>query len=160
MGKRLQIADFPPHVQEQIRSQLDAPRAPPRASVQTPEAPVGRRGPPTLVRQRTREPNKTELRFASWARSQGYKPEFEALTFGLANGARFTPDYISPLPEGGDWPLVCFDVKGTWSNNKGRIEDDAAVKVKVAARQWPGFHFFLAWENKHTGLWNLQRILP
>ena len=52
---------------------------------------------------------------------------FEAITFKLGKDCRYTPDFIVMLPDG---LLEAHEVKGRW-------EDDALVKVRVAAAMFP-----------------------
>lgn len=52
---------------------------------------------------------------------------FEGLTFKLAKDTRYTPDFVVMLPNGA---IQCHEVKGHW-------EDDAKVKIKVAAAKFP-----------------------
>jgi hypothetical protein len=70
------------------------------------------------------------------------------LTFALANGVRYTPDYVGWLGE----RLTAWEVKGP------QAWDDSLVKLKVAARAWPRVDFWLAWRVK--GVWKLQKIIP
>jgi hypothetical protein len=68
--------------------------------------------------------------------------EFEGITFRLADDTRYTPDFAVMLTGG---ILECHEVKGrekrqTKSGEEysvARFEDDAKVKVKVAAAQFP-----------------------
>lgn len=64
--------------------------------------------------------------------------EFEAVTFRLAARTSYTPDFLvlaRLAPEeragnGQDGRLECHEVKGYW-------QDDARVKIKVAAARFP-----------------------
>lgn len=53
--------------------------------------------------------------------------EFEAMKFRLADNTFYTPDFAVMLASG---ELEMHEVKGFW-------EDDARVKIKVAARLFP-----------------------
>ena len=114
---------------------------------------------PALVRQSGKGMNKTEARFLDHLKQQGFASvEFEGITFKLANGVRFTPDFTC-------WDettmrAFSYDVKGTWKGNRGHIEDDAAVKVKLAAAKYPWVNFYLAWWDTKELRWNLQHIKP
>lgn len=57
--------------------------------------------------------------------------QFESVTFKLAKDTRYTPDFVVLLPDG---TLECREVKGFW-------EDDARVKIKVAADKFWWFRF-------------------
>ena len=81
----------------------------------------------------------------------------QAKTYKLANGVSFRPDFTASL-----WPSLdgainpnretAFEVKGphAW--------DDAIVKLKVAAHEWPEVQWILV--TKENGQWKQQVILP
>ncbi len=76
--------------------------------------------------------NKTEAAYQvhlSILRSAGEVEwfSFEAMKFRLADKTFYTPDFIVMLPTG---ELQAHEVKGFW-------EDDARVKIKVAAETFP-----------------------
>lgn len=56
---------------------------------------------------------------------------FEQITLKLADDCRYTPDF---------WVLADDDVL-EFHETKGRWMDDAKVKIKVAAAQYPQFRF-------------------
>lgn len=56
---------------------------------------------------------------------------FEALKLRLADKTFFSPDFVVIRPDG---LIELHEVKGHW-------EDDARVKVKVAAEMYPEFQF-------------------
>jgi hypothetical protein len=69
----------------------------------------------------------------------------------LANGVRYTPDFMTYEPFSG---RVCFwEVKGT-----RKIFDGAGEKLKTAARLYKWAVFHLVWFE--AGAWQQQRILP
>jgi len=69
----------------------------------------------------------------------------------LANGVRYTPDFLTYEPFSG---RVCFwEVKGT-----RKIFDGAGEKLKTAARLYKWAVFHLVWFE--AGAWQQQRILP
>lgn len=81
--------------------------------------------------------NKTEQAYAEHLHQRKLAGEildykFEAYTLKLANNCRYTPDFMVLMPDG---TMQFHEVKGYWL-------DDAKVKIKVAARQFP--HIFLA----------------
>lgn len=93
--------------------------------------------------------NKTEAEYAEHLYSRKLAGEvleywFEAMTFKLADGCRYTPDFIVFLADG---TLEAHEVKGFWS-------DDAKVKIKVAAGMFP-FRFVAMTRiaKKHGGGW-------
>ena len=85
-----------------------------------------------LGRLKTGEKNNTETAYGEhleWLKNTGkvawYK--FEGMTFRLAKDTRYTPDYMVMLSTG---QLEAHEVKGHW-------QDDARVKIKVAADMYP-----------------------
>ncbi len=58
---------------------------------------------------------------------------------------------ISPLPCVPDGTTL----KSGLERERARVEDDAAVKLKVSARLYDCFQHFLCWKSKDTGEWNL-----
>lgn len=82
--------------------------------------------------------------------------EPHAITFRIANGCRYTPDMIVDLGTdhqayGHSTRLIAFEVKGK------KFWDDAIVKLKVTASQFPAVEFWLARRDKNA--WKHQRIL-
>ena len=85
-----------------------------------------------LGRLRTGEMNKTEQRYADHLEARKQAGEvawyrFEGIKFRLADNTFYTPDFAVMLVNG---QLEAHEVKGHW-------QDDARVKVKVAADQYP-----------------------
>lgn len=71
---------------------------------------------------------------------------FDALKLRLAEKTFYTPDFLVMLS---DDTLEVHEVKGS-SKGKPFVEDDAAVKIKVAADKFP-FRFRMVWLVK--GQW-------
>ena len=76
--------------------------------------------------------NKTEAAYAAHLELRRSAGEvawygFEAMKFKLAEKTFYTPDFIVMLADG---TLEAHEVKGFW-------EDDARVKIKVAADKFP-----------------------
>jgi Protein of unknown function (DUF1064) len=76
--------------------------------------------------------NKTEAAYAEYLETlkcageiQWYK--FEAIKLRLADNCFYSPDFLILTK---DKELLCHEVKGFWT-------DDARVKIKVAAAQFP-----------------------
>lgn len=69
--------------------------------------------------------------------------QFEAVKFRLAERTFFTPDFFVVMA---DRSIEIHEVKGHW-------EDDARVKMKVAARLWPYFTWKAYRRPKVRGLW-------
>jgi len=72
---------------------------------------------------------------------------FEGLKLRLADNTFYTPDFAVMLSNG---QLECHEVKGFWA-------DDARVKIKVAAEQYP-FRFIAvtARSKKAGGGWKVE----
>ncbi|MCA7883218.1 hypothetical protein LGM58_08465 [Burkholderia contaminans] len=85
-----------------------------------------------LGRLKAGEMNKTEQRYADHLEARKRQGEvvwyrFEGIKFRLADNTFYTPDFAVMLANG---QLEAHEVKGHW-------QDDARVKVKVAADQYP-----------------------
>lgn len=85
------------------------------------------------------------------------RPRPQAKRYQLANGVTYTPDITAsswPDDEGVEAAVeTAWEVKGVHS------WDDAMVKIKVAAHEWPEIRWFLVWKDP-AGRWQKQRILP
>lgn len=68
---------------------------------------------------------------------------FEGLKLRLADNTFYTPDFAVMLSNG---QIECHEVKGFW-------QDDARVKIKVAASQYP-FRFIAVTRKK--GEWKVE----
>lgn len=92
--------------------------------------------------------NKTEQAFLEYLNAR-YDPKdirAQAVTLVIGNGVRYTVDFTN-LRAGLAW------------ETKGHMRDDAAVKLKVAAAQYPEIKFHLVTRAKGAG-WAIQEILP
>lgn len=94
------------------------------------------------------EMNKTEAAYAAYLDAQkktgliaDYR--FEAVKLRLADKTFYTPDFVVLAPDG---TLEMHEVKGFW-------EEDARVKIKVAAAQFP-FHFLAVKKAKNN--WDIE----
>ncbi len=93
--------------------------------------------------------NKTERAYLQFLRIGGTRlVGIQNITFKLGDDCRYTPDF-NHLNQ--DEHLVFSEVKGF-------MRDDALVKLKVAARQFPIFKFVLVRKNG-TG-WDITEIRP
>lgn len=74
---------------------------------------------------------------------------FECITLKLAADTRYTPDFLVMRHDG---TLECHEIKGHW-------EDDALVKIKVAAEKFP-FRFISAQKlpKKYGGGWKVREF--
>ncbi len=97
--------------------------------------------------------NKTEAAFLDELRAVHPPREtlVQAVTLAIANGCRYTPDFFQP-PAAKERARA-FEVKGF-------MRDDAAVKLKVAARQFPWIRFFLVSRKGRASRWQVQEVLP
>lgn len=71
---------------------------------------------------------------------------FERIQLKLADRTTYTPDFAVVGPSG---EMVMYEVKGFW-------RDDARVKLKVAAEQFPFFTFYAVTLKKRE--WQYERI--
>lgn len=116
----------------------------------TPTARPRRRGRAT--RRKPGEMNKTEEKYAEHLETRRLAGEvqeyhFDAVKLRLAEKCFYTPDFMVVLADG----VVQFhEVKGFW-------EDDARVKIKVAAKAYP-FPFIAAspLPKKRGGGWEYE----
>lgn len=107
--------------------------------------------PKKRIRQRTTpRSNKLEAEFGDYLKGShsGSMIYEQAITLSLANGVRYTPDWVIIRAIG----VFCYEVKGrhAW--------DDAIVKLKVAATTFPNWHWQLTW--KDGGEWQFQTVEP
>lgn len=72
----------------------------------------------------------------------------QAITFRLANGVRYTPDFITFSGLRGY--INAYEVKGY-------MRDDAGVKLKLAAKLFPWVKWVLVWKEKSE--WRHQVIM-
>lgn len=117
------------------------------------------RGKPRRQGGRTRhiagEPNRTELEYARLflepRRLAGeiidYRYEPPDWKLWLATLCTFQPDWIVDV---GDGTFEVHEIKGS------HMEDDAAVKIRVAARQYPDTPFYLC--RKIRGRWIIRQV--
>lgn len=102
-----------------------------------------------LGRLKASQMNKTELEYADTLEKQKYIGDilwykFEGIKFRLADNTFYSPDFAVMLSTG---EMQIHEVKGFW-------EDDAKVKIKVAADLYP-FTFIAVSKKakKHGGGW-------
>lgn len=78
--------------------------------------------------------------------------EFEGITFKIAEGCRYTPDFAVWLADG---TMVFVDVKGG-----GPMDDKSRVKVKCVAEKFPMFTFQIAKRKakKDGGGWAMEEF--
>lgn len=95
--------------------------------------------------------NGTEAKYAQFLQEQKIAGEitlfkFESIKLRLADKTYYTPDFMVLDREG----IITFhEVKGFW-------QDDARVKIKVAAEQFPEFGFVAV--QLKGGVWNFEKF--
>ena len=101
------------------------------------------------------EMNQTEAAYAAMLETRKLAGEviewhFESITFKLADGCRYTPDFMVVLQ---DHTIEFIDVKGG-----GPVDAKSIVKVKVAAEKYWQFRFVVEQKlaKKMGGNWKRQ----
>lgn len=100
--------------------------------------------------------NKTETEFRGVIKTfnpDGFITE-QAITFRLANGVRYSPDFVVFNPMAGT--VDAYEVKGERRKDSQWATDDARVKLKVAAAKYPFIRWTIAW--KECGKWKVQHV--
>ena len=127
-------------------------------AVKTQPAPSNARKPQARGRlplHKNGEMNKTEAAYAADVLERRKQTGevvdywFERFTFKLADDCRYTPDFVVMLASG---ELECHETKGYW-------QDDAKVKIRVAASLFP-FRFVAIQKQskKDGGGWTYQEF--
>ena len=107
-----------------------------------------------LGRLKTGQMNRTEAAYDAHLAEQERRGaiiwrKFEGLKFRLADNTFYTPDFVVMTSL---FELECHEVKGFW-------EDDARVKVKVAASLYPlRFLGVTARAKKRGGGWEVEEF--
>jgi hypothetical protein len=118
----VKIEDLPPRLQAQVREQLAGMEKNPEFRIQNSEV-----RKPEMVTDgpRHRVPNKTESEYQR-LHLCGMDARFEALTFRMVNGHRYTPDWVVFTNSGN---IECHEVKGGYalgSEQRARLAFDQA----------------------------------
>jgi len=98
--------------------------------------------------------NRTEAAYARWLDSRQAEGQiawhkFEGIKLRLADNTFYSPDFLVLCADGA---LEVHEVKGFW-------QDDARVKIKVAASLFPfGFIAVTARAQKHGGGWKVEEF--
>jgi hypothetical protein len=95
--------------------------------------------------------NGMEKRYAAYLETRRVCGEiaawkFEAIKLKLAKATFYNPDFLVVMP----------DVRLELHETKGWLEDDASVKLKVAAQMFPEFKIVLVKWNKRTKGWDFK----
>ena len=96
--------------------------------------------------------NKTERNYAGYLESRKIKGEilyyaFDSIKFRLAEKTFYTPDFVVMKASG---EIEIHEVKGHW-------EDDARVKIKVAASMHPFPFIAVMWNSKNNN-WDFENF--
>lgn len=122
------------------------------------------------LRQDTKGPNKLEQEFEAFLREEWRTKKAhihpQGLTLTLANGVRYTPDFIVAVPCVTEVETT-YQVEGRAAvmllafETKGFMREDASVKIKVAARLYPWikFHLVTKRRKKDGGGWDIEEVL-
>jgi hypothetical protein len=139
---RMKLEDFSPALQAQIRAKLAEYTKP---VTQLPADPI-----PSLSPAGGRQspgPNKTEADYHRY-HLRGQDARYEAMTFRMTNGHRYTPDWIV-FQDGR--PVACHECKGAYalhSQQRARLAFDQA-RVEFPGLKW-------VWAVKTTEGWRIQ----
>jgi len=79
---------------------------------------------------------------------------YEPMKFRLADNTWLTPDFLVIENDGS---VTLEDVKGRAKAGGPWVEEDARIKLKVAASRYPWFRWTIVWEAK-GGAWNVEAI--
>jgi hypothetical protein len=104
---------------------------------------------PAIRLPKAKEPNKTEARFMEYARRLWLdrRMEFEAITFRLPSGTKYTPDVLVH-PAHVEQRHVCVEVKGPFVHNARSLH-----AFKEARSAFPGFVWVFA--QYRDGEWQM-----
>lgn len=93
-------------------------------------------------------PNKTEDRYRR-DRLAGRAARYEAVTFRLSAGHRYTPDWVIMGPHGDI--AECHEVKGSYRLHS---QDGARMRYDQARREWPGIRW--VWATWTGTVWKVE----
>jgi hypothetical protein len=134
----VKIEDLPPRLQEQVRAQLAGSQKSEGRSQES----EAKKPECQTNGTRHRGPNKTESDYRA-TQLRGMDARFEALTFRMANGHRYTPDWVVFTNAGN---IECHEVKGGYalgSEQRARLAFDQA-RVEFPWITW-------VWAKKSEG---------
>lgn len=141
----VKIEDLPPRLQAQVREQLAGVEKDGKFQISDSRfqnAERKTRKAKTVGRNGKHGPNKTETEYQR-IHLRGMDARFEALTFRMANGHRYTPDWVVFTNSGN---IECHEVKGGYalgSEQRARLAFDQA-RVEFPWIVW-------VWANKSEG---------
>jgi hypothetical protein len=139
----IRIEDLPLRLQAQVRAQLAGYSEP--AAVPTPSTAL----PRPLAPRGIKEPNKTELDYQR-RHLRGLDARYEALTFRMANGHRYTPDWVV-FNDGR--PVACHECKGGYALHSQQRARLAFDQVRM---EFPGLCW--VWAVKSADGWQINKL--
>lgn len=106
-----------------------------------------------------REMNRVEAKYERYLQERQMVGEiqwaiYEPLKLRLADKTYYSPDFLVLAKDG---VLEAHEVKSLWSTGKPGFEEDARVKVKVAAEIAPYLRFIVATDSKDG--WLFEQLL-
>ena len=145
----IKIEDLPLRLQAQVRAQLANDARPAGCRTIVPESAPTPTPVPVVdrVTRGQREPNKTESDYRA-TQLRGMDARFEALTFRMANGHRYTPDWVVFID---GRPIACHECKGGYalgSQQRARLAFDQ-VRVEFPWIRW-------VWAVKSKDGWKVE----
>lgn len=134
----LKLDDMNPDLRRRVEESLARLRPVP--------IPAATPAPRQMVTSAGRQPNKTE---ELYNRTQlGGNGRYEAVTFRLPGGSRYTPDWVTFAPDG---RMVCHEVKGSFRfSSQGR----AATAFRECVAAFPDVVF--VWGRFKDRDWQIQ----
>jgi hypothetical protein len=134
----LKLDDMNPDLRRRVEESLARLRPVP--------IPAATPAPRQMVTAAGRQPNKTE---ELYNRTQlGGNGRYEAVTFRLPGGSRYTPDWVTFAPDG---RMVCHEVKGSFRfGSQGR----AATAFRECVAAFPDVAF--VWGRYKDRDWQIQ----
>jgi hypothetical protein len=150
---RLSLDDLSPRHRAEVMAQIK--RGEPVGIARSKSISIERVEIKPRIRQSSQKLNKTEAAFEIWLHEHrsGALVLTQSVTLKLANGVRYTPDFVTVEfgPDGPGRVLTAYEVKGF-------IREDAVVKLKVAAKAYPWIRFIMVTKER-AGTWSMQEIL-
>ena len=136
-------------IEDQLKAHLETHQNRKKGTLQPTKSKVGARA---LGRLKQGVMNKTEANYAGYLESRKYHGEilyyaFDSIKFRLADKTFYSPDFIVMKANG---ELEAHEAKGHW-------EDDAKVKIKVAASMHPIPFVAVYWNSKNNN-WEFENF--
>jgi hypothetical protein len=144
----IKIEDLPLRLHAQVREQLDAQGAREVRSQNSED----RRHETEFKKvdnSRRRGPNKTELDYQR-RHLRGMDARYEALTFRMANGHRYTPDWVVFVD---GKPVACHECKGGYALHS---QQRARLAFDQARVEFPGLCW--VWAVKSADGWQINKL--